>query len=66
MPQGSADSKQNTDSAQATPDKSEKLGHFHTVPHMMKLYDVTKGAYKTYQVQFFEMQFYLKLCKGIR
>lgn len=53
-PQGTPDSKQSQEAPQSTPDKSEKLGHFHTVPHMLKLYEVAKGAYKTYQVRTFD------------
>ena len=37
----------------STPEKSDKLGHFHTLPHLMKLYEVAKGAFKTYQVTLF-------------
>ena len=47
-PQAGSDSKQEAGSS--TSDKSEKLGHFHTIPHMMKLYETAKGAFKTYQV----------------
>ena len=43
-PQTTSESRQDTSSA------SEKLGHFHTIPHMMKLYETAKGAFKTYQV----------------
>ena len=44
-PQATPESKQDTASS-----TSEKLGHFYTIPHMMKLYEVAKGAFKTYQV----------------
>eukprot|EP00794_Sanderia_malayensis_P005415 gene5415-6091_t len=50
MPQGSAEGKSSTDSPQTNQDKAEKLGHFHTSPVMMKLFEVCKGAYNTYQV----------------
>ena len=45
-PQVTSESKQDT--AAST---SEKLGLFHTIPHMMKLYETAKGAFKTYQVK---------------
>ena len=44
-PQATSESKQ-----ESTSSTSEKLGQFHTIPHMMKLYETAKGAFKTYQV----------------
>ena len=44
-PQVSSESKQ-----ESTSSLSEKLGNFSAIPHMVKLYEVAKGAFKTYQV----------------
>ena len=54
-PQGNVEAKQAMENLQSTPDKAEKLGHFHSIPHMMKLYEITKGAYKTYQVTLYKL-----------